>query len=218
MNRIPNFEPPELEAAASKLIVHLSLRMLLHGLQLGDVDATVRLITAYMVTTDKAAREYLAGRTALLRHKKEGGIQAYIEGVNHFETCINSAKRAIRVFERLGSSKEKRLIDRETKRLVESKSKAITDIRDRIEHLDGDIVGHRLGPGVPHLLTLSADGSRLELGTDGMTIHDLHRVVELLHQVGMAIICRLPDRNGEASLAFNEAQEEHEESGPSFVR
>ena len=122
-----------------------------------------------------------------------GGIQAYVEGVGHFETCINSAKRALRALGRLGTQPDAPAIDRTIRRLAQSWASTITDLRDAIEHIDSDIVsGAGVLEGDPHLLTIDKSGENLEIGSYRISVTRLHGVVKALHAAGLAIIHSLP--------------------------
>ena len=157
-------------------------------------SSTVRLLTTYVITTDKAAREYSAGRRRVNDHMSgEGGIQAFIEGVGHFETCINAAKRGLRALGRLGTQPDAPALDRTIRRLAQSWATCITDIRDAIEHIDADIVN---GTGIPegdaHLLTITKNGESLEIGPHKITVIGLYGLVKALHGAGTAILHSLP--------------------------
>ena len=122
-----------------------------------------------------------------------GGIQAFVEGVGHFENCINAAKRALRALGRLGTQQDGPTIDRTLRKLAQSQAKTVTDLRDAIEHMDEDIVSSAGIPeGAPHLLTLDKTGDNLEVGTHRIPVVGLHGVVRSLHAAGLAIIQALP--------------------------
>ncbi len=184
------FEPPELLAGASTLRKRLELGMVFHAKQVPPSTSTARLLTTYMITTDKAAREYVAGCRRIQDHMTAGGgIQAFVEGVGHFENCINAAKRALRALGRLGSQQDRPAIDRNIRKLAQSQSKTITDLRDTIEHMDADIVsGSGVPDGAPHLLTIDKKGDNLEIGTHLIPIAGLQGVVNALHSAGLALI------------------------------
>jgi hypothetical protein len=148
----------------------------------------------YMVTTDKAAREYMAGcRRVRDNVNANGGIQAFVEGVGHFENCINATKRALRALERLGTQQDGPAIDRKIRKLAQSQTKTITHLRDAIEHMDAIIVsGAGIPEGLPHLLTIDKTGENLEIGTHQIPIAGLQGVVRALHVLGLAVIQALP--------------------------
>lgn len=200
MAYLERFEPPDLPSGASTLRSQLELGMVFHARQVPPSPTTTRLLTTYMITTDKTAREYAAGCRRIKDHMDAGGgIQAFVEGVGHFENCINSAKRALRALGRLGTQQDGPVIDRTIRKLAQSQSTAITDLRDAIEHMDADIVtGAGIPEGDPHLLTVSKEGDQLEIGAYRISIIALQSVIRALHSAGSAIIQALPTREGES--------------------
>ncbi len=199
MAYLERFGPPDLPSGASTLRCQLELGMVFHARQVPPSPSTSRLLTMYMITTDKAAREYAAGCRRVKDHMDaDGGIQAFVEGVGHFENCINSAKRALRALGRLGTQQDGPVIDRVIRKLAQSQATAITYLRDAIEHMDADIVtAAGIPEGDPHLLTINKQGDYLEIGAHRISIIALQSVVMALHSAGSAIIQALPSRGGE---------------------
>lgn len=198
MAYLERFEPPELSAGTSTLRKQLELGMVFHARQVPPSPGTARLLMTYVITTDKAAREYMAGCRRVQDHMTAGGgIQAFVEGVGHFENCINALKRALRVLGRLGTQHDGPEIDRTIRKLAQSQAKTITDLRDAIEHMDADIVSDAgLPEGAPHLLTIDKTGANLEIGTHRISVAGLHGTVRALHSAGLAIIKALPTPAG----------------------
>lgn len=194
MAYLERFEPPDLPSGVGTLRSQLEFGMLFHARQAPPSPSTSRLLTMYMITTDKAAREYTAGCRRVKDHMDAGGsIQAFVEGVGRFENCINSAKRALRALGRLGTQQDGPVIDRTIRKLAQSQATAITDLRNAIEHMDADIVtGAGISEGDPHLLTINKQGDYLEIGLHRISIIALQSVVMALHSVGSAIIQALP--------------------------
>lgn len=122
-----------------------------------------------------------------------GGIQAFVEGVGHFENSITAAKRAFRALGRLGTQQDGPTIDRTIRRLAQSQAATITNLRNSIEHMDEIIVSDSGIPeGSPHLLTIDKTGENLEIGTHQFPIFKLHDVLHTLHATGLSIIHALP--------------------------
>jgi hypothetical protein len=193
MAYINRFDAPELKPEASTLRKQLEIAMIFHGRQIPTNSSAGRLLTTYVVTVDKAAREYVAGCGRIKEHLVEGGVQSFVEGVNHFETCVNSAKRALRVLERIGAQRGGLSLDRTLRKLASTRANTITDIRDSIEHIDADILSDtELSEGDAHLLTLDKSGEKLEIGKNTMTLADLHSAIDVLYRVGVDMISRLP--------------------------
>lgn len=197
MAYLERFEPPELLAGASTLRNQLENSMVFHARQIPTSPSTTRLLMTYLITTDKAAREYNSGCRRVRDHMDaNGGIQEFVEGAGHFENCINATKRALRAFQKLGKSKAKsdRLtIDRVIRKLATSFDRKISCIRNSIEHIDDDIFSDAGIPeGLPHLLTIDRKGENLEIGTHRMPIVDLRFAICALHDAGTAIINSMP--------------------------
>lgn len=194
MAYLEQFDPPDLPPGASTLRQQLELGMVFHGRQVPPLPSTSRLLTMFVVTADKAAREYAAACKRVNDHMAaNGGIQAYIEGVGHFENCINSVKRSLRALERLGTQTDGPVVDRTIRRLAWTQARAITSLRDAIEHMDADIVSPSgVAEGDPHLLTLDKQGVNLEIGTHRIPVAGLHAIVRSLYSAGGAMIQALP--------------------------
>lgn len=185
--RIPGFNPPSLSTEKATLVQGFSLRLLFHGTRLPELNETQRLLTAYMVTTDKAMREYSAACTVLRQYANEGKTTRFFEGVGQFENCIGSAKRAMRVLRRLAAGRANPYLDRGTRNIIAVKEATLTPFRNSIEHLDGDIMDG-VQEGDAHLLSLNPEGTHLEIGTNSMQITALHEILTLLHAAGKEIL------------------------------
>jgi hypothetical protein len=193
MAYITLFDVPEIKPEACTLRKQLEFAMVFHGRQIPENSSTGRLLTTYLITSDKAAREYIAGCGRIKDHMAGGGVQAFVEGVNHFETCINSAKRALRVLERIGAQRDGLTLDRTIRNLARSRADTITGVRDAIEHIDADILSETaLSEGDAHLLTISQSGEKLEIGKNSITLVALHSVLDVLYRAGLDMISRLP--------------------------
>jgi hypothetical protein len=193
MAYIDQFDAPELKAEAATLRKQLELALVFHGRQIPTNSSTGRLLTTYLITADKAAREYIAGYRRIKDHIAGNGVQSFVEGVNHFETCINSAKRALRVLERIGAQRGGLILDRTIRNLARSRAETITSIRDSIEHIDTDILSDTaISEGNAHLLTLDKSGVKLEIGKNSITLVALHSAMEVLYKAGIAMVNGLP--------------------------
>lgn len=184
---MPGFNPPPLPTEKATLVQGLTLRLLFHGTRLPELNETQRLLTAYIVITDKAMREYCAACTVLRQYATEGKTARFFEGIGQFENCIGSAKRAMRVLKRLASGRTNPYLDRETRNIIAMKEATLTPFRNSIEHLDGDIM-NGVQEGDAHLLCLNSEGTYLELGTNSMQITALHEILTLLHAAGKEIL------------------------------
>ena len=148
------------------------------------------------MVTDKAIREYKAGRETLAAYSKsQNELLIMFDGVGRMETCIGSAKRALRLLGRIGTTKSRLAVDRTLRKLAQSPEKAITSIRDAIEHIDGIIVdATTLKPGDAHLLAIDHAGKNLEIGTERMTFDALAASLRSLHNTGVQMLEALPSR------------------------
>ena len=187
---------PDLSDLAPPLAVRLINGLLFQGKE-GPPDPTVsRLLTGYVMVTDKAIREYTDGRTTLLTYSKsQNELLLMFDGVGRMETCISSAKRALRLLGRIGTTRSPLAVDRTLRKLAQSPEKAITSIRDAIEHIDSVIVdGPTLKPGDAHLLAIDHAGKHLEIGSEQMTFDALARSLRSLHKTGAKMLDALPSR------------------------
>lgn len=197
---LERFVPPELSTDRVKLLAGLAINIFVHRRQLPPAQSTNRLLSTYFFTTDKAVRKYTNGCHRVKDHmaRSGNGDLQFLEGMGHFENCIHSVRRALRVFERLGSQQGNLLIDRVTRECALSQEKTITNVRNRIEHIDEDIVkGPGIAVGTPHILLLDKQGERLEIGARCISIIDLHNIVNTLYLTGVTIIRSLPATTGD---------------------
>lgn len=153
----------------------------------------------YVVTSDKAARTYNAGCKRLNDHMSGQGnaVQAYIEGLGEFETCINSVKRALRVFQLLVRNRGGLSVDRAVRSTAQRFGERITPLRNAIEHMDEQM--DSLQDGEAHLLALREDGV-FEIAGSTLEVPALCDVVTLLYEVGVSIIHSLPSLGEKAEL------------------
>lgn len=189
----PAFDPPELPADASTLRHQLEDAVLVQGRQGPDTTPTARLVLSYLFTTDKAAREYMSGCSRMRDHMQHGSMQARVEALGAFENCINATKRSLRLLERLAQDPRGPGIDRTVRKLAQNSRKTLTHVRDRIEHIDADIVADEgLQPGEAHMLTITKTGKALEIGANKISFATLRSTIKGLHSVGIGIVAELP--------------------------
>ena len=185
--------PDAAALGTTTLVDQFGLRMVFEGRQQPASQESSRLFFGYLYVVDKAVREYTAGRAALLAHATGERASDLYEGIGRMENCINSAKRALRFHARLGASSSPLRIDRTLKRLVGSKNDILTNLRDAIEHIDGDIMSPAgLEAGEAHALMVDTSGSRLEIGRHSISFVELHAAVAALFDAGVAMILALP--------------------------
>jgi hypothetical protein len=185
---------PDLSDVGEPLATRMILALLFHGKESPASAAESRLLTGFVMVTDKALREYKSGREALILYSKSANQMGLMfEGVGRMETCISSAKRAFRFLERLVALPATVQVDRTLRRLVRSWENSLTPIRDAIEHIDGDIISESgIKPGDAHLLAMSKDGEHLELLTHRLSLNDLAKALRSLHRAGLELLGSLP--------------------------
>ena len=190
---ITHFDAPELLEANSSLRFHVEAALIFHGKQHPYSPKASRLFTAFLLVVDKAAREYSAGRELLVAYaSSSNNTKLFIDGLGRYETCVTTTKRAFRLFDRIKNEREIPSVERLTRNLALVYDKHITDIRDAIEHIDGDIVKGELADGEPHLLLVDKAGTQLELGGYALTFAALHSAIVNLHRAGAVMIEALP--------------------------
>jgi hypothetical protein len=154
-----------------------------------------RLLTSIVVCTDKAKREYnFAVESMHKHHSVEGDYNDLIIGLGHFENCINAIKRSLRVLNRIKGEKDLPSIDKAILNIIQKYEPSITNIRDSIEHLEGELL-KSIEVGEAHLLAIKKDGLSLELGKNEIKISDIENVIRKLHLCTEEIINMLPSIN-----------------------
>lgn len=194
---------PDLAELGASLSGRMMVALLFHGKESPADGAESRLLTGFVMVTDKALREYKAGRDALILYSKSANqMDLLFEGVGRMETCINSAKRAFGFVQRLSGRQTSLQVSRTLRKLLNSWENSLTPIRDAIEHIDLDVVAQEgLKAGDAHLLAMSKDGAHLEIATHRLSLNDLAKALRSLHNAGNELLAALPSRpeSGEAS-------------------
>lgn len=187
---------PDLSGLTPSLTEHLINGMLFNGKNVPIDPKLSRLLTGYVLVTDKAIREYTEGRKILVAYtKSQNKLLLMFEGLGRIENCINSVKRALRLLDRIKSEGSELIVDRTLRKLAQSSGKHITLIRDAIEHIDGDIMGTpTLDPGDAHLLAIDHEGRQVEIGKESMTFDALARSLRNLHATAIKMLDELPQR------------------------
>jgi hypothetical protein len=190
-----DLEAPEGEDLRPPLRLHFEVRVLFHGKRPPQTKATDRLLLAYVLVVDKAVREYIAGPTALLEHLRgEDGTVALIEGLGRFETCLNTAKRALRLLTMLGARADAPTLDRTVRNLAHARAGEVTNVRDTIEHIDRDILAPSgLKDGEAHLLMVNKEGTHLEIADHQISFCALRATLGALHRAGIEMVDALRD-------------------------
>lgn len=194
------FNPPDLPADAGTLRHQLENALLFQGLHAPANTTNSRLVLSFLLTADKASREYISGCNRMREQMANGGTQALAEAVGAFENCINATKRSLRLMDRLGRRQDGVEISRHVKKLAQNAGSALTDVRDGIEHIDADIVsGEGLQPGDAHMLMITKAGDALEIGSNKISFVALCATVKALNTAGSEIINCLLDQSSHNS-------------------
>jgi hypothetical protein len=190
-------DAPDLASLGDPLAARLIVALVFHDRESPTHESVSRLLTGYVTVTDKAIREYRAGREVLLAYARSNNQTVLMfEGVGRMETSINSAKRALRFLGRLSTSKSSVPLDRTLRRLSQSAERTLTPLRDAIEHIDADIMQPaKLRPGQAHLLAIDHGGQYLEIANHRITFVALAGALGTLHQAGVSLLESLPTIN-----------------------
>lgn len=113
---------------------------------------------------DRAISHYLEARNDLINLIEEApkkGLNesgylyfALVSFPDHMETVINSLSRLYKLLEAIMSEENSPRVPRTLRRSVMSQDSAVRDIRNCIEHIDGDIQKGKIVSGKPVLLSI----------------------------------------------------------------
>lgn len=140
MPYITECKAPDISDLGATLLARSMIGLVSHGRVQPESPVASRLLTGYLLTTDKAVREFIAGRDTLIAYSRSSNeTSLLVEGLGRYETCINATKRAFRFIEGMANHRESPDVDRTLRRLLQNWGRTLTPIRDAIEHIDGDI-------------------------------------------------------------------------------
>ena len=161
------------------LVSEFTLRVIFHTAV--PNDAILRGLTVgYVRLVDKCTDEYRQGRSYLdqfVRSEPNQRASLLLRAASHFETCINSMKRAINYLEALRRARNGPQISKNL--AVFREANRIRVLRDAIEHTDRDIWNGTITPGDPHVLMVQDNG--LALGGEDVSYQELVHWLEQLH-------------------------------------
>lgn len=174
---IESFNHPSLDLPS--LRVHLTNRILFVGVSAMPSSA-VRLLSTFLIVTDKAIREYCRAHEHMGQHVRTANVSYFVEASGEFENCVNAIKRAQRLLALLTEARGAPPLERVARRLASVHSEQVTNIRDAIEHMDSEIATDAgLAEGAANLLTLSKDGTDLELAHYRLSIAALQATLKV---------------------------------------
>lgn len=165
------------------VLAHYIANVTFHGTGTSNQWVLRAYISSFIRILDKAIHEYNQSRE---------GLQAYIgsankttllvKGVNHLETCVNSLRRCLRLFERM---KYLRLGDtgemRQLRRLIRGKSEVLEDVRNAIEHIDDYLAKGEITEGQAIALMIGEVGDRASIAGEEILFSDLASTIRKLH-------------------------------------
>jgi hypothetical protein len=179
---ITSVDAPDLSSLPAPILSEYGLRILLADKALKDSKLRA-YVTNLIHTTDKAIREYNAGRETLVIYAASANrTRLLIEGLGRFENCVNSAKRALLFVQRLAGHKGGPKPDKAVRGEAQRFEKTITDIRDCIEHIEKDLA-HSLPEGIAQILSVDRSGTRLELAGHHLKFSELAGLLCKLHSL-----------------------------------
>jgi len=131
MTYIGECRAPELSSIGTPVGSKYMLNCVFCGAGTADRTAASYVII-YILAVDKAVREYTSERELLVQYAaSENRTMLLLVGLGHFETCINSVKRALRCVDRLARYPLGPDVDREIRRVLASYTQSVTPLRRR---------------------------------------------------------------------------------------
>lgn len=196
MAYIENLHAPDISDLGPSLVARTARAMISRGGTSMESSNAFRLITGFLITTDKAIREYCAGRATLLDYcSNSKGLDQLQDGLGRFETCILTAKRALRFLEKLSAHPDSPKLERTLRRLSGKFGETLIPIRNTIEHIDEEIGKEtQLTPGMAHLLSIDRSGEYLDISEHKISLIDLAKILRHLHLVGRELLSNLPPK------------------------
>ena len=150
--------------------------------------------------TDKALYEYNMARNAVLAQieRKDishplvtniGGTPFYpVVIANHLETCINATKRALDILKRVIRCPESPFfINRAHQKNINQYFESIKNMRNKLEHIDNEILKDEIKKGQPIFLMINEDASEVKIGDKKLNLISLAEVVSKLHKLALEL-------------------------------
>jgi hypothetical protein len=143
---------------------------------------------------DKSFDEYLIARQYILKEMKTRDKLAYrFAIINHLENCINAINRTIKVFNssiKADESYIKNFVSENT--INKIKELNVSSIRNRIEHIDEDILKNQFQTGL--FLDVDKDYSQICINKRCIKLVELTSIIEKYHNFVLEIFNNLPNR------------------------
>jgi hypothetical protein len=151
-----------------------------------------QIADGYVRLVEKAVLEYQASRGKLLRFLSDGFADDYHRAQDHFESSIQSLHRAVLYLDRLRSMGFRNPNGtpfvprpRELEPLRDEVKARIRDLRDRAEHLDGDILSQTIAPDAGVAIHLGWE--KASLADAQVTYQDFARWITRLHHFALLL-------------------------------
>jgi len=143
---------------------------------------------------DKAADEYLTAREYIMEEIKTKDKLAYrFSVIDHLENCINAINRAIKTFTCSLSEKRSNILNFvSTETVSRVKEYSVSNVRNRIEHINEDILGNKFEGFV--FLDVNEDYSQICINNKCLSFVDLASIIENYHNFVLEIFNNLPNR------------------------
>lgn len=174
-------EMPDLSGLFAKTSLDVALnRMFCGG---GPKDPTsYALLMNFNRVVDILIEDYEAARRSMQEATQATGdvpLHALLSAIGHFESCVTNTLRAIRFAQRLRNKSRGVIVPRKLSVLAGVVEQRVRDLRNAIEHLDGQVTGDDWKPGNP--LCLMAHESRIELAGLAIGYSELAQWITDLH-------------------------------------
>lgn len=188
---------PDLSGLDSPLINRLIVQLLVGEHNLSSKASLYR--RNFIRLIDKALREYDEARDSILAQIEEANRPAeemaktgrylhILRFTDHIETCINAVSRLFRLLDRIISDKGSPQFPRPLRKLLQTKNKLITDIRNRVEHIDEYIQKDEISPSDPIMLALNREGDGIVISKFEIKFQELAMVLKKMNEVASYLL------------------------------
>lgn len=193
---------PEL-GTLEALVDQLLFRVMMDGRQRDKKEYSIERNFVRLV--DKTVRAYEAARVGLIAQVEQGrSLQEAASKVpaefkleqssgpamaftDHFEDCITTANRLLKLLRSINASKTP-IVSREARRSIEASAKAIDGIRNMIEHIAEAIANEEFSEGQTIMVGATVDGRAAILGPNRIAFTDVCIVIRRLHEIAKAML------------------------------
>ena len=187
---IKRCEAPDISDLGDNLLSRFVTKFFLDVLNVPKTAGASRLLTGYLMITDKAVREYAAGRNTLIAYSDgAGGVALIAEGLGRFETCINSLMRAFHLLDEMQGYSDSPAFEGSRRELIEACNLDVAPVRRIIRQIAKDIVARNVSEmDTTHLLAINQDGDQLDIGDHSLALVDIAVSLRRLHETGCNLI------------------------------